>query len=383
MSDFPRISHHLCLVSAQTMPNYLPALNDDLRPSRVTLAVTPAKVSQDSAKILRTVFKQRQIEVDELPIPDTTDLADLSDRFVKWLDEHANDDLVLNSTGGTKLMAIAAQEAFRMAGKPVFYVDIDTDRVVWVDDFARTPCRLTRQPSIRTAFFLNGFSVEEAVIQSKIPETWSAFTRDFAQNVRAWGAALGALNFLATDAYDRKSLKADLRLIEGRVPAHWGTLLDKLNAYNLTAYPDTLEFLNENARDFCRGGWLEHYVFRLAKETFALSKDTILMNVIIVSPKRIRNEVDCALFLHNTLYLLECKAKNLKRRSDTGVAVVDDAIYKIAQVTHQQGLRAKSAIVSALPVRDDDKKRAELFKVDIFDNLATIEEKLRGFLQIG
>ncbi len=375
--------HHLCLVSDQTMPNFLPVLNEALRPESVTLAVTSRMAAK--AALLREGLKMRGIPVEELPIGNLSDLDALQGAFVDWVAAHESEDVALNVTGGTKLMAIAAQEAFRMADKPVFYVDIESDRVLWVGEPGRQPLVLTKSPSLKTAVTLCGLAIEDSQIRSSARPEWLAFADAIAEDPRKWANALGRLNLLATEAEIHGNMWGDESL-GGAIPPRWEELKDLLCAHQLTAYPDTVEFLGENERLFCNGGWLEHFVFKSLKETFGLSAEQIRMNVVItamVDGKPVHNEVDCLIFLRNSFYLLECKTSNLKRaRVEGGGVVADAAIYKIAQITRQYGLRAQGAIVSARSVRAEDKRRAQLFGIKIFDNLPTLQENMRKFLRV-
>ena len=52
--------------------------------------------------------------------------------------------MALNVTGGNKLMALAAQAVAQAAGWPAFYVDVDTDQIIWLD---KTRPAQTNQPN--------------------------------------------------------------------------------------------------------------------------------------------------------------------------------------------------------------------------------------------
>ena len=125
---------HLCLVSAQATPNLLPLLDEAWRPHRVVLACSAQM--KDAAIALRAVIQTKGggMTVDLLDLPNAYDYAALSDAFLNYLAEHADEDIALNVTGGTKPMAVAAQEVFRSAGKPVFYVNVENDEVLVIGE---------------------------------------------------------------------------------------------------------------------------------------------------------------------------------------------------------------------------------------------------------
>lgn len=127
---------HLCLVSAQTTPNLLPVLDETWRPKKVVLACSAPM--QHAALALRSAIQAKAagMVVETLDLPNAYDYTALSDTFLSYLAEHADENIALNVTGGTKLMAVAAQEVFRSAGKPVFYVNVETDSVLVIGDQA-------------------------------------------------------------------------------------------------------------------------------------------------------------------------------------------------------------------------------------------------------
>ncbi len=104
---------HLCLVSAQATPNLLPVLDEAWRPKKVVLACSAQM--KHAAVGLRSVIQAKcpGLGVETLNLPNAYDYTALSDTFLTYLAEHADDNIALNVTGGTKLMAVAAQEVFR------------------------------------------------------------------------------------------------------------------------------------------------------------------------------------------------------------------------------------------------------------------------------
>ena len=125
------MKHQLLLVSAQPMPNFLPILNSELKPEVVTLVVSD-KMKDRAGWLKKEIAKHQVAVLPDIEIGNAeTDIAAIQDTLMKWADERPDlmDESVLNATGGTKPMAIAAQEVFRMANRPVFYVDVATDMV--------------------------------------------------------------------------------------------------------------------------------------------------------------------------------------------------------------------------------------------------------------
>ena len=131
---------HIILVSGQAAPNLLPTLDAGLKPQHVILLVT--KVMQAQANYLVAVFKQSEISCEQIAIDDEHDFAAMSEELLRIAAKTNSSSIALNVTGGTKLMALAAHSVAQAADWPTFYVDVDTDEVVWLPRASvETPAR--------------------------------------------------------------------------------------------------------------------------------------------------------------------------------------------------------------------------------------------------
>ena len=204
----PPYETHLCLVSAQATPNLLPLLDEAWRPRRVVLACSAQM--RDQAQALRSVVQTKGggIIVDMLDLPDAYNYPALSDAFLSFLAEHADENIALNVTGGTKLMAVAAQEVFRAAGKPVFYVSAQSDDVLVIGENA-TSRPLRAKLKVHEVLKAHGCNV---TMQEHPPITRELrdLTARLIDHVASAGRALGALNALARSARNDPRLSVDL-----------------------------------------------------------------------------------------------------------------------------------------------------------------------------
>ncbi len=111
---------HVYLVSSQATPNLTPALDRHTAPQRVILIVSPGMAQQ--ADWLEAVLSPR-LKTVRWQVPDPFDVELLQLRFLELLEAHADlipaKQIVLNATGGTKPMSIAAYEAFRAYDLPM------------------------------------------------------------------------------------------------------------------------------------------------------------------------------------------------------------------------------------------------------------------------
>ena len=364
--------NQVLLVSDQPMPNFLPILNSELKPDSVTLVVSDKM--RNRAEWLKNEIQKHQVKIlpDILIGANTSDINTIQNVLMDWAVANGEvfADSMLNVTGGTKPMAIAAQEVFRMEKRPVFYVDIATDKVTWVSGDQEV-VSLVNQPTLNQFFGLNGISIIEGDFKSVVEnEKWRHFYGEIAAHPGKWASSIRALNGIAAQAEQEGTTDFFVTNATLDIPA-WQEMNDLLHGDELVCYRREREtFVSVEARRFCNGIWLEHYVFELLK-SFGFDKKHALMNVRLCDAKGNENELDAVVLHHNTCYVIEDKTKNMR-----GSNIADNAVYKLAQLSAQMGLRATGILVSALDVRRADKERAKAYNVKVFDWLPDLQTGL-------
>lgn len=364
---------HLCLVSDQPVPNYLPLRHQATKPEKVILAVTE-KMKLKTAWLQRAI-ERLQIEVSTLELPSAFDLPLLQEFFLGWLDSSdAAADVMLNVTGGTKPMAIAAQEAFRMADKPVFYINIDNDELVWLDR-KRESIKMTPNLSLKNFLTIHGFEIVDSAENIRLSAEWATFARDLAKDgATTWGKSLRTLNYYAMRAQERDVLDVG-RITADNVP-HWNDLMDSLFYNEIISKQDRLTFKSPEARAFANGGWLEYLVFEAVKDIGGIKKP--LLNLKIKDSTGNQNELDVAFLARNRLHIIECKTKRLDARKDEIEGPAADTIYKLDSLRKAGGLRTKGILVSFRPIAAPHKRRAEESGITVIDQqgLSRLKELL-------
>jgi hypothetical protein len=358
---------HFCLVSAQATPNLLPVLDDAWRPRRVVLACSaPMK---EAAQTLRAVIQTKgDIAVDLFDLPDAYDYAALSDAFLNYLAEHEVDNIALNVTGGTKLMAVAAQEVFRSAGKPVFYVNVENDEVLLIGEKAvNQPLRAKLK--VHEMLRAHGYHVTT----QEHPQT-SRELRDLTarliDHVTSAGRALGTFNALARAARDNH-LQAELTPSQQDSRALSDIVALFADAGLVRQQGSVLVFKNEEARFFANGGWLEAHVFEalqsLRSQHEGLTDVAMGVRVSFVggaskTQSKDKNEIDVAFLFRNTLHLIECKTANLAQSGQGEDSKATEAIYKMESLLKLGGLRTRGMVVDyrgELAKSEANQKRAK------------------------
>ena len=353
---------HVCLVSAQATPNLIAAIDEQWRPRRVVLAASSQMT--DAANYLEGVLKRRGIAVERLPVGEPYDYFALYDTFFNFLDRQTG-AVALNVTGGTKIMAMAAQEAFRDAKAPVFYVNALTDEILVFGDRNRN-ASLSGKVGLADFLESHGYTFANAVRPAKpnITREESDLTLRIVDGVEKFGPSLGELNAIAAQAKGSLIGKLDERQLKS---PELKAIIDLfVEGGHIHHENPGLRFVSEDSRRFVGGGWLEQHVCKAMADLAGTERFTDYgMNMKILAPNgSTLNEIDGAFLYRNTLHLIECKAGNLANAGNSGDDKATEAIYKLETLLKMGGLRTRGMLIDyrgrlSKAHGKNDKKRAE------------------------
>lgn len=355
---------HLCMVSAQPLPNLIPALDPATRPETVILLTSEDMRSQ--AIRLYDNFKKLGCQVENVSIhPYRIDeiRATIIDLLVRYQGQH----VWLNATCGTKLMALGAYDIFREFGHPVFYIDTDNQQqITLLPEPATAP--LADLVTVKCSLAAYGYSMTSTGDCRVLPER-RQFGEYLVNNVERLSGALGGLNALAARA--KKTLQAQL---DPRRPSNQPLqdLLARTAAAGILVIDgDRLTFKDENSRFFANGGWLEEYltqtVNRLKGEKLIRDHKN---NLTITSGGRVKNEIDLAFTANNRLHLLECKTGKLsekegrENRAD-GIAYKLEALRDLVGGTY-----ARAMLISYRKLTAEDRQRCREYRIEVIEGMA-------------
>ncbi len=343
---------HFCLVSKQALANLLPVLDGSFRPKRAVLFVTADM--KNAAKNLADVFKRYQVSVSMCDIADPYDIKAIRDVVFEQAFQLRDNNIVLNMTGGTKTMAIGAQEAFASAGFPYFYLNHENDelQIIHTEKVANSNQMevdrqvLSTKLTLETCLNAQGFAVE-----SKDELNVNDVQRDLMDFLVSFSAtnsaSVKALNYITSKLEREKSLSCNWLNSLGKSPdggALFKEILDKFEkAGYLTYTRDTLTFTSADARAFANGLWFEHYVASKIPDAKVTDKT---LNLVVRSGG-VKNELDVAVIARNRLHIIECKTRNMQGESDEHIR---EAIYKLEMLKRLGGSNSRCALVSYLPI---------------------------------
>jgi hypothetical protein len=373
-------SIHILLVSAQAAPNLLPALDPVLKPQKAVLLVT--QKMQRQADALQSVLTESGVKTMRVALDDEHDFGHLEAALMDVATAHDGADIALNLTGGTKLMALAAQSVASAAGWKMFYVDADTDEVIWLGKNAAPRQQLTAH--LRLAHYLRSYGyTPDGAVDRPLPDARHNQLLDtLILQVGSLEQPLGQLNYLAQQAEDQRKLivkmtseQSDSRRLEALL-----RLFEQAGTLQVSG--DLIKFSSTQELSFAKGGWLEHHVFRTVTALHGeLNLRDKAANLAVADSTGVKNEMDVTFMARNRLYVIECKTA----RMDAGQhPKANDTLFKLAEVCRRVGgLGTRGMLASYRPIRDSEKNLAKALRIEVVcgADLARLKERMTNWVK--
>ncbi len=325
--------------------------------------------------------------------------------------------VIVNITGGTKVMTIAAHDFFKEEGADIYYVTgIDKKYIKVFPGKKKIEYKITNSLSVEEYLVAYGFNVEKSDTPHFDAKTTENIFHMFID--KSFQDHWPTINFLRN--HRKKGLKS--KDMNNNVKL----LLEKVG---FVAQSD--EALNPEEVKFLTGEWFEQFIYNKVKQDFGLDESKILMGVKLnkdvkddeskIVKKMLQtddiqlakpdNEIDVIFMFNGNIYIIECKSsiidikeveteKNgelIKKQKEENI--LGETIYKSDSIKNKFGLFAKSYIctltnfadyVSSGSLNDINNKkrkmeelinRATLSRVSIIEgNMLSKKESLKSIL---
>lgn len=379
MTDNSRNRVHILLVSDQAAANLLPALDPELKPAEALLLVSGKM--RPRAEALEAVLREAGVKPRLVALENEHDYGSLENTLLEIAAAREGQELILNLTGGTKLMALAAQSVALAYGWPQFYVDVDTDEVIWLGKDSRRQ-RLNQQLRLRHYLQGYGFRLDQEVARPPFSPRHQDLLRTLISQVGSLEKPIAELNWLAQGAEDRKDLETTLSPQQQDSRALEALLRDFSDAGVLSVQGHKLRFASEIDLGFAKGGWLEHYVFRtLAALSDELGLRDKAPNLRVLDRDGVKNELDVAFMARNRLFVIECKTARMDKPE---APKANDILFKLAEICRRVGgLGTRGMLASYRPLREPEKRLAGALRIELVcgAELARLDEKIRAWVK--
>ncbi|WP_337866292.1 DUF1887 family CARF protein [Ignavibacterium sp.] len=328
-----------CLVSRQAMANVLPVLM--YKPKNVVLFTTLEE--KKSADNLEKLFKSKDFNVlrkDNLNAYNYVAFKDVVKNELSKFQE----DVWLNVTGGTKLMALAAYEAFVEKDRNIIYCNTENNEIIYLFPELKTE-QLKLNLSIED--YLNAYGYELLEIKSHdVKEEYFELFAYLYQNNLIQKFTVFLDNFRSQSAVD-----SNLKTFNDKKDKIF-SIQKTVSAVLLFIKDKKYKFTDDR---FLKGEWLEYFI------QWSLKKQNITpdVGVKIKSSSDVENEIDIMFIKNYQLNLISCKSG---RRNDP-----NRDIYEIETLRNiAGGTFGKAFLVTAAPLTEPILKRAEDLKIKTF-----------------
>jgi hypothetical protein len=353
-------------VSDQTIPNILGIYH--FKPVRVVFCTTERMENEKRADAIIGALKLYGLDYSNAHEKVRVDQDCFEDCESKFKNEIAlkykDKKVIVNLTGGTKIMVLAAYNVFKEIAEQMIYTPIPKNEFITVfpkEGNCKSAVPLNLRLSVEAYVTAYGVNVKN---QNKIEQLKSAALKNkelcrwMIQNYMGIEDILGEFYGWLSGQRDEKKymLKADY------IPKKQEEI-ELLRRLGVDRKSINKTFLKNEIR-FLTGDWLSDFCFNEISE---LTVDDCVTGIELVSPKGTNNEFDVMFTKDNALYIIECKSLKQKHDKDA------DILYKISSLQHDFGLRVKGFLASTARnildnsnnIKDSTLRRAKQCNTDV------------------
>ncbi|WP_374326914.1 CRISPR-associated protein Csx16 [Azonexus sp.] len=400
---------HVCIVSEQYLANLLPVLKR--RPAHVELISTD-KVEAGRKKLgnalLRFGYNETRVSCRTINPASSTDfaIARAAARKVRetLLDKYPGHTLTVNATGGTKILSSAFLLEFH--GFEVIYTDSQNGACIrFMDTQPREAEPIGSQITrIEDYLYCQGYTIEKAASDKKgYANTVDARFSVTELLLAHRGHTLSKFNDAAQKALrdifgpkmgkhepePQKKAKLDKALPVRAIPKltdREAAFCDRLVSAGMLLKTELGDyaFAGAEAMQYLTGGWIEEWAWAVARDCLP---DDFKANVTVSfldksenssSDDASDNELDLVVLHDNRLLIAECKTIDWK-----GGSAKQEIFNKLdALGTHARGLFGKSMLISAKPLDEKARRRADAYGIQVIEahSLGRLKKEIQRWM---
>lgn len=353
------------LISDQQIPNV--CLIKELDPE-LNLFITTKRMEEkhQSDKIINTLNLRNyeKIEVNE------EDYNDVFKKLSEKVKINSSDQLIINITGGTKIMSLAAFTFGIEKNAEIYYLPIKSDKYLQLNPFKKDSSSIKITVSLTLEEYLNSYS-------KKDKNSGYNYDRPYKSEEEA---------DIMFSLFEKNKLDEELinRLREYR---NKDLILDNSNEKhreifnfikslenNKIKFPD-LPKLTKRDSKYLTGEWFEEWTYYKIKKFFNLDDKSISLSVKRKDTQdNPHNEFDVMFLINNELKIIECKTslKEIKQNKEKEYALFEETLYKSASLLKEFGLTAKTCLFTLSRKPDNEEKLKDMKKKSNFFNIKTL-----------
>lgn len=351
------------LVSDQTIPNvlFIKEMENELEKDVRKYLFVSTEAMEDKGKTDSNVQGSRieKSKTERIKVVEDS-IGDINSKLREFAKKNLSDEdnLIINLTGGTKIMSIGVWNFFKERKSIIYYLPIGKN--IYKQIFPPSESRehkLKFRISLKDYLISYGIEIKSKDINNTLKgkEYTEYLFREFLNDK----IDMGIISELRKGG-NKKEIQLD-----GRTES----FLEKINFST-----EKERYINKKEINYLIGGWFEEYEYNLIREHIQLDDDKIGLNAKI-SHKNTTNEFDVMFVFENTLYVVECK-------TSLGKGMLNRTLYKLSALKKNFGLSVKSYVFTLDKnlrnpegeIKKDYQNRASLLGVRLVDR-AILSEK--------
>lgn len=340
---------HVILVSDQVLQNLIPILME--RPERIALVLTEEMTRRGADRRLARQLRGTGTEVIRCAgCPDSgfAAIRAFAHQVAETLLNAGTDtEIVLNATGGNKLMSLAFVEVFRGLASRILYTDTAHRRIEYLASSAQdgpaavpAPTAMSNVLDVPAYLRAQGFQFQRALSEDAAWRERAAARKAACKFLGrhiadpALQPLIGTLNYLADKALERlpnsreERLAAPVQSFPRPPRGLWAEAMAQLANADLINWEPGSEYFRftDLASAQCvRGGWLEDYAYHAVHDA-GVHDVRLGVEGTWDNQEAMTNEFDVLACHMNQLLHIECKTLRYRDENDNAIAYKLDSL---------------------------------------------------------
>lgn len=372
------IRTHVMLVSDQLLPNLIPALME--APDRALLVASDNMIGKGKPDLLRDILERKGCSVEirgGVPSAGLSGIRKFAFGIASELSERQG-RIVLNATGGNKLMSLAFVEEFResLGDKlQIIYTDTAHNAIEMFWPRGSAPRPLESVLDIPGYLEAQGMTCRGAVSDDRewkeTARARKALTKYLGENAAVLEDFIGAVNYLAHQALGEgkePGLFCPEQEFKSRPRGRWEKAVKRIAATGMVEWDcaSKLGFSDAGSARYLNGFWLEEYVWHIASDC---GFDDVRCGVEgtwqanVAKKDAPRNEFDLLVVHNNRMLVVECKTLRMNNPESGSEQAIINKLESLGR--NAGGTFGTSLLVSARRASDTIRNRCKNFSIPL------------------
>lgn len=333
------------LVSEQTIPN-IELIKEFQHEEIKYLFISTKQMEKQLSWIVKTLelnpSDYNTIEVDAF------DAKNIEEKLSKY--KFDDEEILLNITGGTKLMSLIVNDFFKNIGATIYYVTGHNKQYLKVfPNRGKRKFELSKKITLKEYLTAYGFKIKE-----NTPYKTQTDSENFIKYYTTTDFAI--LEPITNQLQGRRgNSNTEIKSIYGL-----DNLLNDIDYQH--SNPDKITKYDVK---YLTSDWFEEYVYYKVKNEFNLDDDEIGTGYELIK-NEITNEFDVLFIYQNKLFVIECKTsfyrtENIiktkggeQKITPKKINLLSEIIYKSDALRNNFGLFANTSLFTVAPVKDEN-----------------------------